>query len=89
MPVSSTDSIDIVANSVCLCDEDSVCTYLGHLLEENRRNPTDNRRPTRDAQHHPEVSRKHEQRRIIYPTITTQLGTKADSSDVNNALATI
>ena len=29
MPVSSTDSIDIVANSVSVCDEDSV----EHILE--------------------------------------------------------
>ena len=65
MPVSSTDSIDIVANSVCLCDEDSVCTYLGHLLEENRRNPTDSRHLARDSKCITQNSRKHKQRRDI------------------------
>ena len=47
-PVSLTHSVDIVANSASLCDEDSVDNSLDNL-EEQRRNSTGSRKTIRKS----------------------------------------
>ena len=84
MPVSLTNSIDIVANSVSLCDEDSVGDIFDLYLQK-----TDAIQQTVGSLQrlfiHYKLAESINNDGTSYNTLTSQLNTKASRSDVNSA----
>ena len=84
MPVSLTNSIDIVANSVSLCDEDSVGDIFDLYLQK-----TDAIQQTVGSLQrlliHYKIAESINNDGTSYNTLTSQLNTQDSSSDVNSA----
>ena len=85
MPVSLTNSIDIVANSVSICDEDSVDDIFYLFLQKTDAIQQIVGLPPETLNTLHKIAEHINNDGTSYNTLTSQLNTKASSSDVNSA----